>query len=101
MTDVKNPPEREIEKYCVKRCKEHDILAIKMYGAFFIGIPDRILLAYPRLVWFAEIKRWGKTPTPIQVRVHSILRKLGFPALIIDSKEKVDQFIKENFDNDL
>lgn len=101
MTDVKNTRESSIEERLVTRCKKVKALAIKMYGAFFIGIPDRLVLAYPGRLWFVELKKPGKTPSPTQVRVHTMLRALGFIVLVIDSKEKVDQFIKENFDNDL
>ena len=42
-------------------------------------------------MFFAEVKRPGGKPRPLQMKRHSELRNLGFEVYVIDSKEECDE----------
>ena len=54
------------------------------------GMPDRIIMLPGGVIIFAETKRPGEVPRPLQLFVHSQLRKMGFiVAGCVDSPEAV------------
>jgi len=67
--------------------------AIKMLSSNVTGLPDRICLFPQGRTVFVEVKSTGKKPTPMQLRQHTKLRKLGFEVLVIDSIEGVESLI--------
>lgn len=69
-------------------------LAIKFFCSSFTGLPDRIVLMPGARIWFIEMKSPGKIPNRRQVYVHRLLRNFGFTVLIIDTNEKVIEFLK-------
>ena len=68
--------------------------SIKLLSTFITGLPDRLVLIYGR-AYFVEVKSEGKNPSPIQRAVHKKLEALGFPVSVIDTTEKLNNFINE------
>lgn len=59
------------------------------------SVPDRIIsLPHGRII-FVELKAPKKGPTPLQAKDHARRRALGFNVRVIDTVEKVDEFLKE------
>jgi hypothetical protein len=59
------------------------------------GVPDRLVCFPLGQARFVETKSPGKKLTPLQAKRKRELEMLGFSVSVIDSKEKVDLFIKE------
>lgn len=86
--------EIEIEQYLVKKVKLMGGKAYKWVSPGNDGVPDRIVVWPDGRIVFVELKAPGKHPTPLQSAKHSELRRLRQVVNIIDSKEKVDAFIR-------
>lgn len=87
--------ERDIEKYLRDRIKKIKGIAYKFESPGNAGVPDRIVLLPDGRLHFVELKAPGKKPTKLQLAQHRRIEKLGHRVLIIDSKEKVDNFIEQ------
>lgn len=87
-------PEKAIDK-ALKAALPKGLLYIKLSLAGCIGIPDRLILGPNRLVIFAELKRPGKTLSPMQERWFLRLRVFGFSCYLIDSLEAIEKMILE------
>lgn len=70
------------------------------------GNPDQIVI-WPRVVGrttlhykadihFVETKAPGKTPRASQAREHKRLRELGCEVYVLDTKAKIDAYVKAN-----
>ena len=98
--DLKTDPlEKVVEKYLNDAVKHLGGLSLKFAPFILNGIPDRlILLKFGKSAYF-ELKRRGKTPTPIQLERHKQLRELGYLVYVADSKLSVIEclinFIKQ------
>lgn len=88
--------ESEVESHLCDRVKQ-DLhgLALKFVSPGCNGVPDRILLVPMGRIWFVETKAPTKTPRKRQKYIIHIIRALGFRVLVLDTKQKVDQFIRE------
>jgi hypothetical protein len=86
--------ENIIESYLRERVKSIGGIAYKFVSPGNSGVPDRLVLLPGGRSIFVELKAPGKQPTELQAMQHKKIRALGFSVLIIDSKEKVDEFIK-------
>lgn len=86
--------ERDIEIYLRNRVKELGGKAYKFVSPGNAGVPDRLVLLPKARVIFVELKAPGKKPTALQERQMQAISILGFPVYVIDSFEKVDEFIK-------
>lgn len=86
--------ERDIESYLREKVKAAGGIAYKFVSPGNAGVPDRLVLLPTGRVVFVELKAPGKQPTPLQLRQQRRIRDLGFPVLVLDSKEGVDEFIK-------
>ena len=84
--------EKEIEKRLVDVVKDKGGLCLKLASPGTIGVPDRIIIFPNGVVGFAELKRPGETPRPIQQYWLEQLRKLGLPAEVIDTKSAAVEF---------
>jgi len=91
--------ERVIENYLVQSVKKVGGMCIKMEPRYNVGIPDRLVIHKGTCI-FAEVKALGGKPTEKQLRYHSQLRERGVGVCVIDSKEKVDFFIRLLTEND-
>ena len=59
------------------------------------SVPDRLVSLPGGRIVFVELKAPGKEPTPLQEKDHKRRRALGFEVRVIDTVEKVDEFLKE------
>lgn len=86
--------EKLLEKNLREKVKSLNGLALKFHCQSFTGFPDRIVLMPFGKLYFVELKSEGKKPTKIQLSVHKILCDLGFLVFVIDTKEKLSNFLK-------
>ncbi len=92
--------EREIEKYLCKKVKDELCgLALKFVSPGFNGVPDRIILVPMGRVYFVETKAPGKKLRKLQEWVCGLIKGLGFTVLRLDTKDKVDAFVREVMSN--
>lgn len=88
--------EKYIEKKFGSEVKKLGGLSIKLLTTHFTGLPDRICLLPGAKVFFVELKTTKKEPSKIQIKVHGMLRKLGFEVLVIDTSIKINKFIEQH-----
>ena len=86
--------EKALERNLNKEVKALGGWSIKIISNFITGLPDRLVMHNGR-AYFVEVKSEGKKPSPIQRVVHKKLEALGFPVSVIDTTEKLNNFIKE------
>lgn len=84
--------ESAIERYLVKRMNEIGAICLKMVPTYHAGLPDRLVL-YEGTTTFVELKAPGKKPTKLQLTFTDELKAAGHVAVVIDSKEAVDEFV--------
>ena len=83
--------EKSIERRLTNKVKQVNGLCLKLTG--YKGIPDRMVLVNGKC-YFVELKDEGKKLRPEQQAWQDKLREMGFVAVMIDSKEKVDVFVE-------
>ena len=89
--------ERDLEQRLRQAITIKGGLALKFVSPSMVGVPDRLILLKGGRVWFVEVKAPGRKPTPKQLKVHKMLRELGFQVLVLDSIQAVDEFISRVF----
>lgn len=89
--------ESAIESYLFRRVKAKGGRACKFVSPGFAGVPDRVVLAPGGKIVFAELKRAGEDMTPLQKKRKREFEQLGFKVYCLDSRQAVDQFIREVF----
>lgn len=87
--------EQKIERRLRKEIELISGKALKFVSPGVSGVPDRIVLLPGGKLIFVELKAPGKKLSPIQEVRKKELEKLGFKVKVIDSIEKVLDFIKE------
>jgi len=87
--------ERDIEQYLRDQVKAIGGRAYKFESPGNDGVPDRLVLLPGGRVVFVELKAPGKKPTRLQELQMGRIRGLGNDVRMIDSKPKVDEFIRE------
>lgn len=92
--------EKEIESYFVRRCASAGALAWKFVSPGRSGVPDRIVIIPGGRVVFVELKAPRKKPRPLQKVTIAELREAGCKVYVIDSKEKVQEFIESEVRTD-
>jgi hypothetical protein len=60
-----------------------------------VGAPDRICIFPGGRIYFVETKAPGGKPRPTQLMFHRELAELGVTVRVIDTQEKVREFVKE------
>ena len=86
--------EKEIETYLRTRISSFGGRAYKFISPGNDGVPDRLVCLPGGRVIFVELKTTGGKLRPLQaVQIHR-LPALGFPVLIINSKNQVDELMK-------
>ncbi|MFB0830927.1 VRR-NUC domain-containing protein [Brevibacillus laterosporus] len=88
--------EKDIEAYLRKQVKAIGGRAYKFESPGNAGVPDRLVLFPGGRAAFVELKAPGKKPTALQLAQGKKISGLGFTVLVIDSKEGVDEFIREH-----
>lgn len=87
--------EKKVENYLIEVWeRETKGLCIKFPPLFYAGFPDRICLCYPGIIVFVETKAPGKHAGILQAKVHALLRRLGFQVEVIDTRERVIEFVE-------
>ena len=87
--------EQKTERYLKKQVELVGGKAYKFVSPGVSGVPDRIVIFPGGHIYFVELKAPGKKLRPLQQAIHNQFKKLGCNVLTIDTKEKVDNFIKE------
>ena len=87
--------ENVIEGYLRDKVREAGGKAYKFVSPGQAGVPDRLIVFPGGGLFFRELKAPGGKPTALQVKQLNYLASMGFNVGIIDSKEKVDDFIRE------
>jgi hypothetical protein len=82
--------EKKIEQRLVNKARQAGGLAIKWVAPAMSGVPDRIVFLPGGKIVFVELKAPGKSPTPLQQRVHGMLTALGADVRVVDSVGAVD-----------
>lgn len=86
--------EKYIEQKFNERVKNLKGYSFKFVPQFVSGIPDRIALIPMGIIFFAEIKSKGYTPSKLQLVWMAKLRKIGFHWYLIDSMESLNEVFK-------
>jgi hypothetical protein len=76
--------EAYIQAKAIRECKKRGWLAFKVVSPGNAGFPDLLIIAH-KTAYFFEMKRHGKTPSPLQKKMLSVLRKHGMFADWADS----------------
>lgn len=88
--------ERDVEKYLCKQIKnEMGGVALKWVCPGLNGVPDRIVLLPHARIYFVELKAPGLKLRKLQRYVRDKIRGYGFEVLRLDSKEAIDDFIRQ------
>lgn len=85
--------EREIEQALVMEVRKRHGMALKFNSMGCDGVPDRICLFPSKRVIFAELKAPGEKLRPLQEKRKRQLERMGFPVLVIDSREGIGDMI--------
>lgn len=92
--------EEVIEKYFCDEVEKAGGRPEKTVDLSRIGAPDREvqwpgrLMPGPYGIDKVELKKPGEEPKPHQVRYHEYLASCGVPVYVLDTKEKVDRYIR-------
>lgn len=87
--------ESTVETYLHRQVTKAGGTTRKMKGR--INDCDRLIIwpGCESIVHFCETKAPGKRPRPGQAREHARLMKLGCIVVVLDSKQRVDEYIQE------
>jgi hypothetical protein len=91
----KKESEKKLERKLVAEVKALKGWAIKLLPFQVTGLPDRLCLLPRGKAYFVEMKSEGEKPTTIQRVIHKRLEALGFKVWVLDTTEKINNFIKE------
>lgn len=86
--------EKDIESYLRDKVKELGGKAYKWVSPGNAGVPDRLVFLPNGRIILVELKAPGRKPTQLQLKRHAELKSLGVEVYVIDTKEKVDDFIE-------
>lgn len=90
--------EKVVERYLTEQIKQRGGMSIKLITTFISGLPDRLVLLPNKTIFFVETKTTKKNADKMQIRVHRIITSLGFNVYVLDTKAKVLQTLKTEFD---
>lgn len=85
--------ERDIEQRLIRAVRERGGLCWKFVSPGMAGVPDRLCLFPNGVVKFAEVKKPGAKPRPLQEKRIAQLRKMGFRVAVIDSPDDIEGFV--------
>lgn len=85
--------ESTIEKYLKTEVEKIGGMCLKFGGRNMAGMPDRVITLPMGRAFFVELKAPGLSPSKLQSFVHSQFAQRGFLVRLMDTKEKVDDFI--------
>ena len=91
----KKDSEKTLERSLVEKIRQLDGICLKLQGNMYAGMPDRLILLPGGRAVFVELKSEGIKPRKLQIIRHQELRALGFEVFVIDTHEKLTQFLNE------
>lgn len=77
--------EKTIEQASRRTVTRHGGWLVKL--TWINGIPDRLVLAPPGIIFFVEFKRPGEGATPLQRARIRRIKRMGFHAYVVDNHE--------------
>ena len=83
--------EKKIENKLTLMVKKTGGIAVKFVSPSLTGIPDRLVLLPDGVIAFVELKAPGKSPRPLQLSRHRLLRTLGFKVFVIDDVGQIEK----------
>lgn len=86
--------ESEIERHLCEQVHKWGGEVRKLKWINRRGAPDRVVMMFGKTI-FVELKAPGEKPKPHQVREHKRMALMGQKVYVIDSKEQVNNLIKE------
>lgn len=86
--------EKDIESYLREKVRELGGKAYKWVSPGSAGVPDRLVFLPTGRIIPVELKAPGKKPTELQLKKHEEIENLNIKVFVIDTKEKVDEFIE-------
>ena len=89
--------ESEIEQKMKEAVKAHGGLFIKFVSPSTVGVPDRLVIAPDRRIYFVELKREGGTLSPMQHYMHGVFRRHGVEVYTLTGLRECLDFVKEVF----
>lgn len=87
--------EKNIEKKLRDEVNKIHGIAYKFTSLGNSGVPDRLVLLPNGRIYFVELKRPGKEPSKLQRMQIARIKALGFDVRVIDTMQKVEDFIHE------
>ena len=91
---MKTIRERDVERVLLAKVRKTGGLCLKFVSPGWSGAPDRICLWPGGKLCFAEVKRPGGKPRPLQIRRHDQLRRLGFEVYLVDGPEGINDLLQ-------
>ena len=91
----KKDSENTLAHSLVEKIRQRGGICLKLQGNMYAGMPDRLILLPEGRVIFVELKSEGIKPRKLQLVRHEELRALGFKVFVIDTQEKLTQFLNE------
>jgi len=85
--------ESVIEMALTKQVKQMDGKALKFISPGNTGMPDRLILLPKGKVGFVEVKAHGKSPSPLQLARHEMLKNLGFQVHVLDDCKQIEEIL--------
>lgn len=86
--------EKTIEAYLRTKVQTAGGIAYKFVSPGNAGVPDRLVMFPGGKIAFVELKAPGRVPTTLQFKQQRRISDFGFNVFVIDTKAKVDEFIK-------
>ena len=87
--------EKVIEDAVCRYARSKGFTAEKFSSPNVRAVPDRMMTAFPGLIFFIEFKAPGKKVTPAQARDHERRRNNGFGVSVIDDIEEGKRVIDD------
>ena len=85
--------EKDIERYLTKGIEKLGGKCYKWVSTNANGVPDRIVLLPKGIIIFVELKDYKGKVSELQKVQHRIIKNLGFQVYILNSKERVNEFL--------
>ena len=91
---TKTTSENDVESHLTSECEKAGFLCYKFVCPGYNGVPDRIVIGNGHTV-FVELKAPGEQPRKLQVYRMKEIERRGGHTRVIDTIQKVDDFISE------
>lgn len=85
--------EKYLERKLVKAVEAIGGMCIKIHNPYYRGLPDRLVILPDGGTCWVELKTLGKKPTKLQELAHAELRKREQTVFVIDSNDKLNNFL--------